>query len=380
MDVVKQVKERFLENKQKVLEGKLVGLPIYESFPRLGQFIPVLPPAIQIMFTANSGVGKSNSWVGIILLTVYKLKKKYPNKEFKFRFLISLLEDSKEDFIAKLYAALILLKHHERTDILELNSRRGNPLPQKIEDKLDSVEEEINELLSYCEIVDSITNPTGLYKWGRAISNKLGTHHTKELDFTNDKGEIYKQTVYSHYVPNDPDEQIIWIVDNLNNLQVEYDKELGRALTERETINRWTRQYGRLQITKHWKWTLVNIMQQSAESEKPQFDFKGNLIIERCKPSLDGLANSKECQRDHILIFGIWAPNRYGITTYEGYNISRLKDAYRSIIILKSNISETNKEIPMYFDGATSVYKEYPKFEEMTEEVYKKVEKREVTP
>ena len=68
---------------------------------------------------------KSNSWIGIILLTVYKLKKKHPDREFKFRFLISLLEDSKEDFIAKLYAALILLKHHERTDILELNSRRG---------------------------------------------------------------------------------------------------------------------------------------------------------------------------------------------------------------------------------------------------------------
>jgi hypothetical protein len=92
------------------------------------------------------------------------------------------------------------------------------------------------------------------------------------------------------------------------------------------------------------------------------------------------LGNSKESQRDHILIFGIWAPNRYGITSYEGYNITRLKDAYRSIIILKSNISETNKEIPMYFDGATSVYKEYPKFEDMTEEIYKKVEKREVIP
>ena len=34
----------------------------------------------------------------------------------------------------------------------------------------------------------------------------------------------------------------------------------------------------------------------------------------------------------------------------------------------------------MYFDGATSVYKEYPKFKEMTEEIYKKVEKREVIP
>lgn len=363
MEFVNKVKQQFLENRQKVLDGKLVGLPWYEIYPRLGQFIPVLPPATQIMFTANSGIGKSHSWVGMILLTLYTLKKKYPNKEYKIRFLISLLEDTKEDLTTRLFSSILLLKYNIRSDGLELNSRKGAPLPEHIRTKLDDVQKEIELLLSeHCEINDSTTNPTGIYKWGRAISNKLGTHHTKEMDFTNDKGEIYKQTVYSHYTPNDPDEQVIWIVDNLNNLQQETHE--GRLLTERETINRWTRTYGRLQITKHWKWTLVNIMQQSADSERPQFNNRGELIVERCKPSLDGLGNSKECQRDHILIFGLFAPSRYGITEYGAspttypYNITTLKDAFRSLIILKSNISETNKEIPMYFDGAASIYRE----------------------
>jgi len=372
-DTVKQVKQTFLDNKQKVLEGKLVGLPLYESFPKLGQFIPVIPPAIQVMITAGSGVGKSNSWIGLLLLTVYKLKKKHPKNNYKFRFLISLLEDSKEDFIAKLYSAVILHKFNKRTDVLELNSRRGAPLPKEIESLLDSAEEEINELLSYCEINDSVYNPTGIYKWGRAISNKIGTHYTKEMDFSDDKGGTYKHEVYSHYVPNDPDEQVIWVIDNLNNLQTE------KGETRLETINKWTSRYGRLQITKHWKWNVINILQQAAESEKPQFDLRGNLIVERCKVSLDGLGNSKECQRDHILIFGLWAPNRFGIGNYEGYNIDRLKDAYRSFIILKSNISETNKEIPMYFDGATSVYKELPSADKMSEDTYRKIETRTVT-
>jgi hypothetical protein len=103
------------------------------------------------------------------------------------------------------------------------------------------------------------------------------------------------------------------------------EKEDGVLLSQLETINKWTRDYGRLQITKHWKWTVLNIIQQAADKEKPQFDVRGNLIVEKSKPSLDGLGNSKECARDHILIFGLWAPNRYGILNYEGYNINRLE-------------------------------------------------------
>jgi hypothetical protein len=54
---ITKVRQQFLENQQKVLSGKLVGLPWYETYPRVGSFIPVIPPATQIMFTANSGIG-----------------------------------------------------------------------------------------------------------------------------------------------------------------------------------------------------------------------------------------------------------------------------------------------------------------------------------
>jgi hypothetical protein len=186
------------------------------------------------------------------------------------------------------------------------------------------------------------------------------------MTFTSEGGSTYEQKVYSHYIPNDPDQQVLLVVDNLNNLsqETEGDGPNKRLLSERECINKWTRKYCRLQITKHWKWTVINIIQQSSDSEKQQFNFKGETIIEKIKPSLDGLGNSKECQRDHFIVFGLFAPDRYGILTYPegtGYSISRLKDNYRSLIILKSNISATNIEIPMYFNGACSTLKELPK-------------------
>lgn len=378
MEEVLQVRESFIEKKEKVLSGKHVGLPLDKSFPKLARFIPVIPPATQIMLTSNSGIGKTHSWIGMVLLTLYKLIRTNPDRKFKFRFVIALLEDSKEMLITRLYASILLLEFGIRTDVLELQSMRGKPLPPHIEEKLPEVERYINILLEYCEINDSVTNPTGIYKWARAISRNLGEHKTKEMQFSNSKGELYMQEVYSHYEPHDPDEQVIMIVDNLNNLTPEVDKDSKRLLSERETINRWTRQYGRLQITKHWHWSLWNILQQSSDSERPQYDNRGNLVIEKTKPSLDGLGNSKESQRDHILIFGLWAPVRYGISEYAGYDIKRLDDAYRSFIILKSNISESNREIPMYFDGAASIFKELPKSEHMTEEVYQIIEQRKV--
>jgi hypothetical protein len=374
MTLVKTRKELYLQRKVDREVGKVNGIPWFYTFPKLGKIIPSLPKGYPILWTANSGVGKTQSWIGIFLFTIYKLKKEHPELKLKIKLVIALLEDTKEMFIDRLFTMLLFQMYKIVVDCHDLHSLRENPLSQDIIQKLDEVEKEIEFILEDCEIIDSVYNPTGLYKWARTISNKYGVHYNKTMLFTNEKGEQHPQEVYSHYTLNDPDMQFLMIVDNLNNLSQEMRGD--RLLNERESINRWTRDYCRLQITKHWNWDVVNVIQQASDSEKQQFDFKGNTIIEKIKPSLDGLGNSKECQRDHFLIFGLFAPNRYGINEYEGYDISRLQDNYRSLIILKSNISPTNIEIPFYFNGACSALKEMPKSDDSKiEDFYRYAEK-----
>jgi hypothetical protein len=41
--------------------------------------------------------------------------------------------------------------------------------------------------------------------------------------------------------------------------------------------------------------------------------------------------------------------------------------------ILKSNISESNIRIPFYFNGASSYFKELPKVDEMSDDIYEKI-------
>lgn len=378
MSLVKTRKEFYLQERANRELGKVNGIPWFYTFPKLGSIIPAIPKGYSILWTAGSGVGKTQSWMGIFIYTIYKLKKSHPELNLKIKLIVALLEDTKEMFIDRLFSMLLFQMYQIRVDGHDLHSLRESPLSADIISKLDEVEKEIEFILQDCEIIDSIYNPTGIYKWARSISNKYGKHHNKIMKFTNEDGTTKDQEVYSHYELIDPDTQFLMIVDNLNNLAQEMRE--GRLQTERESINMWTRNYCRLQITKHWKWTVVNIIQQSAESEKQQFDYRGNSIIDKIKPSLDNLGNSKECQRDSFLIMGIFAPNRFGVEDYNGYNINRMGDAFRSLIILKSNLSPTNIEIPFYFDGSCSFLKELPKSNLLMDEHYIKIETRKVLP
>jgi len=339
-------KDYYLKRREESSNNIVKGIPWHLVFPKLGSVIPVIPPGYQMLWTANSGVGKTQTWMGIVLYSIYKIKKTHPELNLKVKLIVALLEDTKEMFIDRLYSMLLFENFGVKLDGFTLQSLNNGTLDEKYLPMIDATEKEIDLLLDDIELVDSIYNPTGLYKAFRSISNKYGHHVYKEKEFIKEDKSTYMETVYSHYELNDPSMQFLLIVDNLNNLAQEVNN--GKLLSQLETINLWSRTYCRLQIAKHWQWSILNIIQQSAESEKQQFDFKGNTILEKIKPSLDALGNSRECARDHFIIFGIFAPDRYGISKYpdeNGYDISILRDNFRSLIVLKSNLSRSNVQL-----------------------------------
>ncbi len=57
----------------------------------------------------------------------------------------------------------------------------------------------------------------------------------------------------------------------------------------------------------------------------------------------------------------------------EGYDTELMQDNFRSMIILKSNLSQSNIEIPMYFDGGISLMRELPSLNKMNAKEYDKI-------
>merc|ERR1711974_72883 len=166
------------------------------------------------------------------------------------------------------------------------------------------------------------------------------------------------------YTPNDPNQIVLVVSDHISLIEPEYEATTNKYLNKMQSMAKWHTSYARRIITKQWNWACLNIQQQSLESEKQQFTMKGDSIINKILPSLDGLANNKEVSRDDYVILGLFAPSRYEFKEYRGYNITggmnAFEDRFRSLHLLKNSFGHPNKTLPLYFDGRYTYFKEMP--------------------
>lgn len=293
----------------------------------------------------------------------YALKNNLKLKIFYFA-----LEESQQEFIDTMICNFISARCNIKMDILTLQGYREKSLEQSKMDVIDQHIEDIEDLLSNVEVIDSVYNPTGIYKYCRDYADKNGTHIFEDREFIKKKsdGTTFKETtkVYSHYVPNDPNAITIVIVDHMSLLTPEKDKLSGKMKTQHETMAQWSTNYALKQITKHWNWAVVNVIQQEQSGEKEQFTNKGESIQKKTEPSLAGFANNKEIQRDAKVVIGVYSPDRYGFEEYHGYDIRKFRDTFRALKVLKNRFGAPNKYIHYLFDGATNRFRELPKSNE----------------
>lgn len=305
-----------------------------------------------------------------LLKSVYSIYKKYKNKGLniglKPKFLIFLTEESKTDFIHFMRVALVRDKLGYSISKSELLSLTKVPLSNEKLKDVQSVESELQELLSFMVIIDSISNPYGIYKYCRYFSNERGIHYYTKFKeksepisydtwskLDKEEKENYR---YSHYTQHDPEEYVIVGVDNLNNLAPE-EKHKGDL---RLAMVNFSRDYVVKQMIMHWKWTVIQVIQQAMDTEKKQFTFKGDSILEKLKPSIAGLGDAKTVARDTQVFIGLFKPAKYGFEEYEGYNTSKeyFGESFISLIFEKNRLGPSSFELPVYFNGASEMFRE----------------------
>jgi len=350
------------EDKEK---GKIFCIP-FTNYPKMATSVPGIVPGIITMVTAASGVGKTQFAKAMAVREPleYAIKHNIKIKIFYFA-----LEESEQEFIDTMLCNFISIKCKTRIDLLTLQGYRDNSLDDETMDLIEKYIEPVEKMLENVEIIDSVYNPTGIYKYCRDYADKNGTHHFEDREFIKKKknGTTFKEKVkvYSHYVPNDPDAITIVIVDHLSLLTPENGENLHNAMAK------WSTQYALKQITKHWNWAVVNIQQQEQSGEKEQFSNTGESIKKKTEPSLAGLANNKEIQRDAKVIFGVYSPDRYDYEDYHGYNIKKFRDTFRAVKVLKNRFNMPNKYHHFLFDGATNRFKELPSPKENMDKCHK---------
>lgn len=369
-----KVRKRVEELKQIKAEkdsGKIFCIP-FENYPKLMQSVPGVVPGMIQMVTAGSGVGKTQLTKALYVREPleYALKHGIKLKIFYFA-----LEESEKEFIDTMICNFISKRCGIKMDLLTLQGYRQKSLDSNMMSLIDSNINDIEDLLSNVEIIDSVYNPTGIYKYCRNYADHNGEHVFEDREFIKNKIDKNPNSptygrkitvkenvkVYSHYVPNDPNSIVIVVVDHMSLLTPEKVKNGDSMMSKHQTMAHWSTNYALKQITKHWNWAVVNVIQQEQSGEKEQFTSRGESIQKKTEPSLANFANNKEIQRDAKVIIGVYSPDRYGFEEYHAYDIARLRDCFRAAIVLKNRFGRPNVYHHFLFDGATNRFAELPK-------------------
>lgn len=328
---------------------------IPSKFNRFKPFFLGIIRSTYIIITASSGIGKSRFTKWAYMFSPLEFVKNSPELNIKLKIFYFSLEENEDKFIRSLISSELYQRYKleiSARDLLDLD-KDNSKMSQDVLDKIEECAEYIDSFLEDVEVIDSIRNPYGIYKYVRAYAAANGKFYLKgqEVDATQPSQS------WDKYVANNPDEYVEVIVDHYGLLEPE------KGMTLRDAIGKFSSDYA-LKIRDKFGYTIIGVQQQAADKESQEYTMKGQSIESKLEPSLDGLGDNKTTQRDADFVYGLFAPERYEIKDHRGYDITILRDSYRQLKLLKDRDGEANKRIGLYFQGAINEFSELPKAED----------------
>jgi len=359
----KQVYQRIIDNKHNHEQGYFNCIP-FMGMERLEKYLPGIEQDTYYLITASSGVGKSKLARYLFIHNPYQYIKHNPDSDIKLTIKYFSLEESRHKIILSEISRYLFTEYGITVSTKQLQSRgRFNTIDSDTLEKIKEAEEYVNEFLEIVDIIDTIKNPTGIYKYMRDYALEIGNYYDasgkpfteqEKLEVKEGENETYKKIAY--YKKDHDKHYVIVLVDHISLLHPE------AGLTQWQTMGKYSSDYC-LRMRDRFGFIPVNVQQQASDKERVDTNYKGETIEAKLEPSLDGLGDNKTTQRDANVVLGLFAPDRYGIQVHNGYNILIMRDRYRQMSILKDRDGVANKKLPLFFDGAVDFFKELPKLD-----------------
>ena len=360
--------DSLVRNKERRLAGDIIAIPW--NLPRLAKVLPGIEPEKMVLVSSGPKAGKTQITNFLYVFQPIDYLFEHPESNLDLKIFYFSLEISKEAFMRQAISYRLFSKYKITISQQKLQSSFNDYiLDDRIEQLIKKESEWFEFLESKLDIIDNIRNPTAIFKYMEGWLNQNGVWTYKNLTF-----EGKDHSVRDKYFPNNPNLIVMGLVDHVSLLNSE------GGLDQRQTIGRFSSEYC-LKLRDKYKCLMVLVQQQALASEQQQFTNSGKSILEKLKPSPDGLANNKEVSRDVNLMIGLFNPSKFGFSTYKqsgissGYDLDRLRDNHRELLILLNRDGISNAAIDLYFNGASAYFAELPKPDEISEIDYIEIEK-----
>lgn len=347
-ELVESALNQLEERRNKILSGSLNCVP--SPFKKFTADFPGLEQSQYICVTSFTKGGKTQivSYMFIFELVWFAY---FTKADIDFHIIYFALEETKERIMQRFMSWLLFRVSKKSIRINPTNLRStSSAVDESILDRL----REFNMLgiLNYfAEHIEfpAEENPTGIYKYCKQYAEDHGTVKKKTIKIKDELGELQEVEVFDSYEQDNPNEYRIVIIDTINLVSEE------RGWKKKECMDKMS-EYCAKDLRNKYHFTPIVIQQQSFESE-------GNdaFKLGRVRPSVYGLGDSKYISRDADLVLGLFAPARFGITEYFGYDITILKDHIRFLEVIVNRNGQMGGLLPLWFDGDVCDFKELPK-------------------
>jgi len=185
--------------------------------------------------------------------------------------------------------------------------------------------------------------------------------------FAMERGKVIQVDEYNKkYVPNDPNEIVIVVIDHIGLLKTNKSQP-----TKKESIDKMSDElrYAR----DFYGYTPVVVSQFNRSISNPMRIKAGDV-----EPQLEDFSDSSSTQNDADVVLALFDPVRYNVEDPSGYDLNKLRDAfgakyYRSLRLIKNSYGEDDIRIGLAFLGCVGMFKELPRKKDITDEDYEKV-------
>lgn len=346
-------------NRERRLSGDVVAIPY--PFLRLSEYLPGIEQGKYINITGSQKSGKTQvaDFIFVFNAVDWWIENKH-NTDITLKIIYFSLEVSRELKILSAISYKLFKSYNIAISPQKLRSVFQKYILDKEVLSIIKSKEFTNWLKEFeniVEIHEDIRNPYGCYKIVKAYAEKNGTYEYEEVAWTNEK-------VIKGYKPNNSNEFVEVIWDHIGLLQPE------KGGTIKDAINDHSSKYC-LSLRDRFNYIPIDIQQQSADSQTSAYDYRGNLIIDRVKPTVWGLGENRTTGRNYNLMFSIFWPYYYNVSEYNNIDLSCIGNNHRELSILLNRDGMSNLAIDLFFLGSANHFKELPK--EMNESVYKKI-------
>lgn len=336
----------------KGLNGEFTHIPIAHS--KLGEHIAV-GRSIYTLIGGNSGTGKTSFTDYTYVLSVYDWYKKNKEKyNLELEIIYRSMERSKVYKLGKWLCLKLYQDHKILLDVPTLYQwgTKKSELSKDICYKIDEALDYFDEMSEVVKIIDGAENPTG-------IRNHL-------ISVAEDNGKVEKVSEFERrYIPNKPNKITLVILDHIGKLKRE------RGYSKKENIDKMSEYLGVARDFYGFSPVVVSQFNRAlSDSQRAR--------NKELTPDPDDFKDTGNLYEDCDVALALFNPYKFKSFEHMGYDIKEFinnngYNRFRSVTALKNSWGIDDFRIGYGFLGEVGMFKELPKADEMTPEIYKNV-------